>query len=146
MFPILLFIILFWYWINSHFTTIIYHFSVNYVFIFHKTEFQTVILRCLTSLNLNWCKYYDTKRKCFLVGVVTNRRWSSRLFSGGSLLKIVIWSTKSSWTLNCPTSPNQPKFEPTTGLRLFVTETIPIKVSRQAPDKEAWPSLYHYCS
>ena len=24
--------------------------------IFHKTEIQTVILRCLTSLNLNWFK------------------------------------------------------------------------------------------
>ena len=29
---------------------------------------------------------------------------------------------------------------------LFVTEEIPIKVSRQAPDKEARPSPYHYCS
>ena len=31
--------------------------------IFHKTEIQTVILRCLMSLNLNWYKSYDTKRK-----------------------------------------------------------------------------------
>ena len=29
---------------------------------------------------------------------------------------------------------------------LFVTEEIPITVSRQAPYKEAWPSPYHYCS
>ena len=35
----------------------------NYMFIFHKTEIQTVILRCLTSLNLNWYKSYDTKPK-----------------------------------------------------------------------------------
>ena len=28
----------------------------------------------------------------------------------------------------------------------FVMEEIPITVSRQAPDKEAWPSPYHYCS
>ena len=27
-------------------------FFANYIFIFHKTEIQTVILRCLTSLNL----------------------------------------------------------------------------------------------
>ena len=38
-------------------------FFANYMFIFHKTEIQTVILRCLTSLNLNWYKNYDTKRK-----------------------------------------------------------------------------------
>ncbi len=31
--------------------------------IFHKTEIQTVILKCLMSLNLNWYKSYDTKRK-----------------------------------------------------------------------------------
>jgi hypothetical protein len=29
---------------------------------------------------------------------------------------------------------------------LFVTEEIPITVSRWAPDKEAWPSPYHYRS
>jgi hypothetical protein len=31
------------------------------MFIFHKTEIQTVILRCLTSLNFNWYKSYDTE-------------------------------------------------------------------------------------
>ena len=30
---------------------------------FNKTEVQTVILRCLTSLNLNWYNSYDTKCK-----------------------------------------------------------------------------------
>ena len=35
----------------------------NYMFIFHKTEIQTVILRCLMSLNLNWYKSYDKKHK-----------------------------------------------------------------------------------
>ena len=29
--------------------------------IFHKTEIQTVILRCFMSLKINWCKSYDTK-------------------------------------------------------------------------------------
>merc|ERR1711997_1267087 len=38
-------------------------FFANYIFVFHKTEIQTVILRCLTSLNLNWYKRYDKKHK-----------------------------------------------------------------------------------
>ena len=38
-------------------------FFANYMFIFHKTQIQTVILRCLTSLNLSWYKSYDRKRK-----------------------------------------------------------------------------------
>ena len=48
-------------------------FFAYYILIFHKTEIQTVILRCLTSLNHNWYKSYDTKHKnakyaivCFL--------------------------------------------------------------------------------
>ena len=40
-------------------------FFANYMCIFHKTEIQMVILRCLTSLNLNWYKSYDTKCKFF---------------------------------------------------------------------------------
>ena len=35
------------------------HFFGNYISIFHKTEIQTVILRCLKSQNLNWIKNYD---------------------------------------------------------------------------------------
>ena len=38
-------------------------FFANFISIFHKTEVQTVILRCLTNLNLNWYNSYDTKRK-----------------------------------------------------------------------------------
>ena len=41
----------------------IWPFLASCMFSFHKTEFQTVILRCLMSLNLNWYKSYDTKRK-----------------------------------------------------------------------------------
>ena len=33
------------------------------MFIFHKTEIQTVIFGCLMSLNLNWYKSYDIKHK-----------------------------------------------------------------------------------
>ena len=36
------------------------HFFALCVFIFYKTEVQTVILRCLTGLNSDWFKSYDT--------------------------------------------------------------------------------------
>ena len=52
------------------------------MFIFHKTEIQTVILRGLTSLNLNWYKSYDTickkhkKHKCvFLYKIAKKQKW-----------------------------------------------------------------------
>ena len=51
-----------WQLINGHFTTIWGHFFTNYMFFFHTTEIQTVTLRCLTSLNFNWYKSYDTER------------------------------------------------------------------------------------
>ena len=35
------------------------------MFIFHKTEVLTVILRCLTGLIYDWLKSYDAKRKYF---------------------------------------------------------------------------------
>ena len=45
--------------INGHFMTLSGHFSASYIEIFHKTEVQTVILRCLVCLNLNWIKSYN---------------------------------------------------------------------------------------
>ena len=36
-------------------------FFANFMSIFHETEVQTVILRCLVSLNLNWIKSYYIK-------------------------------------------------------------------------------------
>ena len=45
--------------INGHFTTIYGHFSVNCNNFFHKAEVQTVILRCLVYLYLNWIKSYN---------------------------------------------------------------------------------------
>ena len=33
----------------------------NYINIFHKTEIQTVILRCLMGLNLDWVKSYGLR-------------------------------------------------------------------------------------
>ena len=47
-----------WNWlINDCFTTISGHFFAICMFVFHKTEVQTVILRCLTGLNLKFWKY-----------------------------------------------------------------------------------------
>ena len=47
--------------INGRFLTISSQFSAIYINIFHKTEVQTVILRCWICLNLNWFKSYDAK-------------------------------------------------------------------------------------
>ena len=47
----------------GHFTTISGQFFTTFKNISHKTEVQTVILRCLTSLNLNWIKSYDKNDK-----------------------------------------------------------------------------------
>jgi hypothetical protein len=41
----------------------IWPFFANYIFIFHKTEVRTIILKCLMSLNPIWFKSYDTKCK-----------------------------------------------------------------------------------
>ena len=47
----------------AHFTTISGHFSANCMFIFHKKEVQTVILRCLMGLNVDWFKNYGLRCK-----------------------------------------------------------------------------------
>ena len=49
--------------IDSCFIIISSHFSASYINIFYKNEVQSVILRCLTCLYLNWFKCYDTKRQ-----------------------------------------------------------------------------------
>ena len=48
---------------NGHFTTISSQFSAIYINIFHKTEVQTVHLRCWTGLYHKWFKSYDTNEK-----------------------------------------------------------------------------------
>ena len=58
---------------NAHFSTISGHFPANCIFIFYKTEVQTVILRCLTSLNLIRHKKYDAKAQKMCV-FVQNRK------------------------------------------------------------------------
>ena len=47
------------------FTTIFGHFYANYINIFHKTEVLTIILRCLTCLNLYWIKSYHINHNLF---------------------------------------------------------------------------------
>ena len=47
--------------INGHCMTISGHFFANYMKIFHTTEIQTVILRCILCLNSNWIKSNDIK-------------------------------------------------------------------------------------
>ena len=44
--------------VNGRFTTISSHFVDKYLVIFHKTDVQTVILRCWAGLNLNWIKSF----------------------------------------------------------------------------------------
>ena len=41
--------------------TIFGHFFANCMVIFQKTEFQTVILRCLTGLHLDWFRHYGLR-------------------------------------------------------------------------------------
>ena len=66
--------------INGHFTTISGHFCANYMKIFHKTEVQMVILRCLTSTTvmaqntkiIQKCKKY----KCiFFYNITKKQKW-----------------------------------------------------------------------
>ena len=45
--------------INHHFTTLSSHFFDIAICIFHKTEIQTVILRCWAGLNHNWFQSYE---------------------------------------------------------------------------------------
>ena len=45
--------------VNGNSTTISSHFFAYSTNIFHKTEIQTVILRCSTGLNFHWFKSYD---------------------------------------------------------------------------------------
>jgi hypothetical protein len=64
---------------NGHFTTTSGHFFANYMNIFHKTEIQMVILRCLVCLNPSWIKSNVIKlvkyvffhaSKCIILGLV----------------------------------------------------------------------------
>ena len=65
---------------NCHFSAISGLFWQSFPFflyIFHKTELQTVILRYWTVLNLNWFKSYDSKCKYIFLDLVNsqNDKW-----------------------------------------------------------------------
>ena len=49
--------------IDCRFTAISSQISTIYIINFHKTEVQTVILRCWTGVHLNWFKSYDKNEK-----------------------------------------------------------------------------------
>ena len=75
---------------KQSFQTMSGHSFANYMFIFHKTEIQTVLLRCLRSLNLNWYKSYDKKHKnaknakdgniCFCTKLQKKEKWKYLCF------------------------------------------------------------------
>ena len=52
-------------WVGQ-FTTLSGHFLANCINIFHKIELQTIILMCLTCLNLIWIKSYDIRHIFFI--------------------------------------------------------------------------------
>ena len=51
--------------LNDSYKTVSDHFFAISIFIFNKTEVQRVSLRCLTDLNPDLLKSYDTKSKYF---------------------------------------------------------------------------------
>jgi hypothetical protein len=51
--------------LHDCYTTVSGHIFAIRMFIFHKTEVQTISLRCLTDQNTNLFKSYDTKSKYF---------------------------------------------------------------------------------
>ena len=55
-------------------------FFAKCMFIFHKTEVLTVILKCLTGLTYDWFKNYDTKCKYFNSGFVQKQMFASFAF------------------------------------------------------------------
>ena len=108
--------------------TISVHFLTNHMVIFHKTEIQTVILRCLMSLNLNWYKSYDTKRKnsknanlCFWtklqkngngnISVLSHNFWTNQNLLEFRPVKYVIMTIWTSvlWKMNIQMAKNWPE-------------------------------------
>ena len=82
--------------------------------IFHKTEIHTFILRCLTSLNLNWYKSYDTKRKnsknanlCF---------WTKLQKNGNGNISVL---SHNFWT-----NKNLLEFRPVKHVKMFVWTSV----------------------
>ena len=65
---------------NGHILTISGHFFASYINMFFKTEIQTVILRCLVGLKLNWIKSYDILLvKIFIFSCLKMRHFRGKL-------------------------------------------------------------------
>ena len=98
-----------WLW-DYHFLTVFGHFFAIFMNIFHKTEVQMVILRCLVSLNINWIKSYYiilVKKdffhawKCIISRLFRRREfWDLRRKSAVICSKWLFWqnSLMISWT------------------------------------------------
>ena len=98
-----------WLW-DDHFLTVFGHFFAIFMNIFHKTEVQMVILRCLVSLNLNWIKSYyillvKEKNfhtwKCIISGLFRRSEfWDLRKKSAVTFSKWLFWQNSLiiSWT------------------------------------------------
>ena len=89
----------------------IWHFFASCVLIFHKTEIQTVILRCSRLLNLNWCNSYDTKRKnaknanaCFCTKLQNTKNWNICILCHNP------WTNQISDLLSTSKWPSEPQF------------------------------------
>ena len=65
--------------INDCYNTVSGHFFAICIFFFHKTEVQTVILRCWMGLDLNWFKSYGLKCNLMPSGLLANSRKNSKL-------------------------------------------------------------------
>ena len=67
------------------------HFIANYINIFHKTEVQMIILRCIACLNLNWIKSYHINHNCFwqlCFSILEEKKAENLSFKIGSFLTI----------------------------------------------------------
>ena len=107
--------------------TISGHFFANHMVIFHKTEIQTVILRCFMSQNFNWYKSYDTNRKnsknanlCF---------WTKLQKNGNGNISILcynLWSNQ-----------NLAKFRPVKHVKITVWTSVLWKIDIHIAKKMA---------
>ena len=89
----------------------VWPFFAKYMVIFHKTEIQTVILRCLTSLNLNWFQRYDEKHKksknenlhffMYVIGTANENIW---------ILCHNFWNNQNLHPLSISKWPSEPQF------------------------------------
>ena len=89
----------------------IWPFFANCMLIFHKIEIQMVILRCLTSLNLNWYKSYDTKcKKTKNANVIFCRKLQKNGNENICVLCHICWTNKNSDPLSISKWSSEPQF------------------------------------